>query len=129
MLGLIAGFSAPLYVSFQNRNDLDIATATTVQSLRRAQFLAQASVGDASWGVYLQTGNLTIFRGSSFASRNSDFDEVYPLSTSLVFTNLNEVVFTKFSGLPSPSSGTITLTNINNETRNIVINDQGMFDY
>lgn len=130
LLGLIAGFSAPLYVSFQNRNDLDIATSSTVQNLRRAQMLAQASVDDEAWGVYLQTGSVTIFRGTSFAGRNSDFDEVYPISQSIVISKLEEIIFTKFSGLPTaPSVGTITLTNVNNETRDIIINDQGMFAY
>jgi prepilin-type N-terminal cleavage/methylation domain-containing protein len=130
LLGLIAGFSAPLYVSFQNRNDLDIATSSTVQNLRRAQMLAQASVDDMAWGLYLQTGSVTIFRGTSFAGRNSNFDEVYPISSSIVISKLEEIIFNKFSGLPTaPSVGTITLTNINNETRDIIINDQGMFEY
>ncbi len=130
LLGLIATFSTPIYISFQNRNDLDIATASTVQSLRRAQALAQASSGDESWGVYLQTASVTIFRGGSFATRNVNFDEVYPIGSSIVLSNLQEIVFTKFSGLPTaPSVGTITLTSVNNETRNITINDQGMFEY
>lgn len=130
LLGLIAGFSAPLYVSFQNRNDLDIATASVVQNLRRAQMLAQSSTNDQAWGIKLENANLIVFRGASFASRNASFDEIYPLSSSLVFSGLTEIIFTKFSGLPTaPSVGTVTLTNVNNETRNIIINDQGMFDY
>lgn len=130
LLGLIAALSAPMYLSFQNRNDLDIAVSTSAQSLRRAQMLAQASTDDDAWGVKLESPNLIIFRGTSFAARDTNFDEVYPLSSTLVFSGVTEIVFTKFSGLPTaPSVGTIILTNINNETRNIVINDQGMFEY
>lgn len=130
LLGLIAGFTTPIYSSFQNRNDLDIAISNTVQSLRRAQLLAQASSSDTSWGIKLQAGSLTIFRGSSFAARDSNFDEIYPMSTGITLSNLNEIVFDKFSGLPTgPSVGTITLTDPNNETKNITINAKGMFDY
>ena len=44
IITLIAGIGIPVYLSFQVRNDLDIATAEIVQSARRVQVLSQAEV-------------------------------------------------------------------------------------
>jgi hypothetical protein len=110
------------------RNDLDIAAVTTAQSLRRAALLSQAVDGDTSWGVKIQTGNITLFKGISYVARDITYDEVSNLPTSITPSGLSEIVFTKFSGLPG-STSTITLTSNANETRTITINPKGMVSY
>ena len=128
VIAIIGGISVPIYQSFQVRNDLDIAAVTTAQSLRRAQVLAEAVDGDTSWGVEIQSGNITVFKGVSYASRDTNYDEVSDVPTSITSSGLSEVVFTKFTGLPA-STGTITLTSNANETRTITINAKGMASY
>jgi len=128
MIGIMTAIIVPIYYSFQVRNDLDIAAVTAAQSLRRAALLSQAVDGDTSWGVKIQTGNITVFKGISYVVRNTMYDEVSNLPTSITPSGLSEIVFTKFSGLPG-STGTITLTSNANETRTITINPKGMVNY
>ncbi|MEN9342033.1 MAG: hypothetical protein RIQ54_289 [Candidatus Parcubacteria bacterium] len=69
LLALVAGIGAPLFVSFQNRNDLDVASVTLVHAMRRAQLLARAVSQDSDWGVSIGTSTITLFQGSSYAAR------------------------------------------------------------
>lgn len=128
-IAIIAGISIPVYESFQVRNDLDIAATTYTQSLRRAQTLAQAVDGDISWGVYIVSGNITLFRGMSYAAvRDTSFDEVFAIPSGITPSGVTEIVFTKFTGLPQ-TTGTLLLTWNTNETRTITINSRGMVSY
>ena len=127
-ISIIAGISIPIYQSFQARNDLDIATVSIVQTMRRAQILAQAVDGDTSWGVKLQSDSLTLFKGANYVARDSSFDEVFDISTTITPSGISEVVFAKFTGLPQ-TTGTITLSSNINETRTITINEKGAVSY
>ncbi len=127
-IAIIAGISIPIYQSFQVRNDLDIATVEVAQSARRAQTLSQAVDGDTSWGIKIQSGSMAVFKGTSYAARDSAFDELFEVPTSIMPSGVSEVVFAKFTGLPQ-TTGTITLTSNTNETRTITINAKGMVSY
>lgn len=120
--------SIPVYSLLQVRNDLDVATNTAVQTLRRAQLLSQSVDGDSSWGVNLGQNNITLFKGVSFTLRDTNFDEVYTLSGNVTFSGISEVVFSKLLGNPA-TTGTIVLTTSNNETQNITLNSKGFLDY
>ncbi|OGC38607.1 hypothetical protein A2V54_02000 [candidate division WWE3 bacterium RBG_19FT_COMBO_53_11] len=127
VIGILSGILIPVSRSFQLINDLDVAANTTVQTLRRAQLLSQAMDGDTSWGVRVQSGNITLFKGASYASRDPAFDETFS-SPSVTVSGLQEVVFSKFLGTPQ-TTGTLVLTSANNEVREIVINGKGRIDY
>jgi len=128
IIAIIAGIGIPIYQSFQVRNDIDIAAAAYVQNLHRAQALSQAVDGDTSWGVYAVSGSITLFKGTSYAARDITYDEIFNVSNSIVLSGISEIVFSKFTGLPQ-TTGTIILTSINNENRNITINAKGMVNY
>jgi len=128
VISLIAGISIPIYQSFQVRNDLDIATVEIAQSLRRAQILSQAVDGDTSWGVSVQSASITLFKGTSYAARDTAFDELFDVPTSITPSGVSEIVFSKFFGNPQ-TIGTVTLTSNANETRTITINEKGMVSY
>ncbi len=129
ILFILFSLTSPFYQRYQNKNDLNLAAVSTAQNLRRAQILAQAVDANNSWGVYLQSNSITLFRGPSYASRDSAFDEVINIASSISFSGLSEIIFTKFTGLPT-SVGTITLTNINtNDIKSITINDKGTLEY
>lgn len=127
-IGVIAGISIPIYQSFQTRNDLDVAVTEIAQSLRRAQVLSQAVDGDIGWGVSVQSGIVTIFKGTSYAMRDANLDEIFEMPTNIILSGMSEVAFAKFTGLPT-SVGTIALTSNTNEARNITINEKGMVSY
>jgi len=128
LISLIVGIGTPVYQSFQARNDLAVAANTIAQSLRRAQLLSQAVDGDASWGIHIGSGSVTLFQGISYAARNSARDEVFELAGSIAPSGTSEIVYAKFSGIPQ-TIGTITLTSSANETRNITINAKGTADF
>jgi len=127
-IAVIAGISLPVYQSFQVRNDMDIAATTIAQSCRRAAVLAQASDGDTSWGVRIQSGSITLFKGASYVTRDATFDEFFSMPTSITPSGLSEIVFAKFTGMPT-ATGTTTLTSSINENRTISINAKGMVSY
>ncbi|MEK7607276.1 MAG: type II secretion system protein [Patescibacteria group bacterium] len=128
ILSLLAGIGAPIFQSFQTRNALDITATEIAQNIRRAQALSRASEGDTTWGAFIQNGQVTLFKGASFATRDTDYDETIDLSSSITPSGVSEIVFSKLTGLPS-ATGTITLTSNTNETRNIIINAQGVPSY
>ena len=127
-IAVIAGIGIPVYQSFQNRNNLDIAAVTFAQTLRRAETLAQSVDGDGSWGAIAQSGSITLFKGANYAGHDSNFDEFFEIPASVTLSGTQEYVFTKFTGLPQ-TTGSLTLTSANNETRTITINAKGMVSY
>lgn len=127
-IGVIATISIPIYQSLQVRNDLDVVAVEVVHSLRRAKVLSQSVDGDISWGVKVQSGSATVFKGASYSSRDTTLDEIFEIPTSITPSGLLEIVFEKFTGTPQ-SIGTITLTSSANETRTITINNKGTISY
>ncbi len=128
LIGILAGISAPIYVSFQVRNDIHIAATTVAHTFRRAEVLSQAVDGDTSWGVSVQNGSITLFQGASYVVRNTSLDEIFEVPTSISVSGLQEVVFSKFYGSPQ-TTGTTTLTSVNNDVRTIHINAQGTVSF
>lgn len=130
LISTLALISFPIYQSFQNKNDMDIATTSIVQSLRRAQLLAQNMDGDSTWGVKIQSGSIVIFKGVNYAVRDVNYDEVFDVPASITFSGIGEVVFSKLAGAPS-ATGNITVASsiTSNETRTISINSKGRVDF
>lgn len=127
MLALLGAVGTPIYQSLQIRNDLDIAANTIESSLHRAQMLSVAVDGDSSWGLSIQSGVITLFQGSNYASRNAGFDEVFSLPASITPLGVSEIVYGKFTGEPQVT-GTITLVSSANEIRHVTVNTKGMVD-
>jgi prepilin-type N-terminal cleavage/methylation domain-containing protein len=127
-IAIIAGMSIPAYNAFQVKNDLDTAAVSLATSLRRAQALAQSRSGDSMWGVYAATGSILIYKGSSYATRDTSQDEVTTISPVITISGLKEVTFGKVWGVPVVT-GTTTLMSLRNDTRTITINQKGMVDY
>ncbi len=128
MIAIISGISTPVYQLFITRNNLDITATTIAQSLRRAQVLSQAVDDNISWGVSIQLGNIILFKGVNYASRDASFDEIFELPTNITPSGISEIVFAQFTGLPQ-TTGTTTLTSDTNEVRTIVVNSKGMIGY
>lgn len=127
-LALILGVSVPAYDALQVRNDLGNTTAALVSNLRRAQVLARAANGDTSWGVYIATGSILIYKGSGYNMRDTLYDENTSISPTILVSGLLDVNFTKVHGLPN-IAGTTTLTSVRNETRTIIINKKGTINH
>jgi len=128
IVGVLTAISIPISLTLQIRNDVDVATSIAVQDLRRAQVLAQAIDGDNTWGVRTQAGSITLFKGASYGDRDSDFDEIFELSSSITPSGFQEVVFAKLTGYPQ-TTGTLTLTTSTGDVRNISVNAKGTISY
>ncbi|MFC1622917.1 Tfp pilus assembly protein FimT/FimU [Patescibacteria group bacterium] len=128
VIAVLVGMSAPIFYSFQAKNELDTATNIVAHSLRRAQVLSQSVDGDISWGMDIRSGSITVFKGASYAARDADYDEVFDVSTSITPSGVGEIVFSKFYGEPG-ITGTITLTANTGNTRSLSVNSKGMVDY
>ncbi len=127
LMGMIAAFSSPLFLSLQSRSSLNSALSAAAPALRRAQALAQGSHGDSPWGVYAQQGRLTVFQGQSYAERNAALDEVIELSPAILASGLTEAVFAKFSGLPH-AEGVLTLSD-HGQSATVAITAQGAIHF
>lgn len=124
----IAGIGIPIYQSFQVRNDLDIAVVTLAHSLRRAKLLSQATEYPEKSGIHVQSGNIVLFFGNSYATRDTGKDISLPISPTIVFSGMTEIVFSRMTGFPE-STGTMTLTSIQQQSHTITINEKGMVEY
>jgi type IV fimbrial biogenesis protein FimT len=128
LIAILVGIGMPTYFTLIAKNDLDVAKNQVAQSLGRAKVLAISSDGDITWGVKILSGNIIVFKGVNYSSRDINYDEVYGISLSVVASGLTEIVFSKMTGFPQ-STGTITLTSNNGEIRNIAVNLKGTISY
>lgn len=128
LISMIAALALPVYHDFQVRNDLENSLDMTVQTLRRAEFLAVSGDGNDDWGVYFQETQVTVFNGPSYAARDQNKDELFFLFQSVTHSGMNEIVFTKSTGIPT-GFGDIVLTGANNEVRTISVNSKGMIEF
>ena len=128
IITMLAGIGLPVYESFVRRNDLDQTTTSVVALVRRAQTYATSVYGDSAWGVSFSSSGATLFKGTVFSSRDTNFDEVVSMPGSVTQSGLGEVQFAKFSATPS-TTGSVTLTSTINDSRTITVNAKGMVAY
>ena len=128
LIAFITGVSVPIYRSYLVKNNLDTATMIFVQSLRRAQGLSQAGEGDTTWGVNIETGLITVFKGASYAARDTTYDETFTIADSIGISGVQEIVFSKMYGEPQ-TTGSVTLSSDMGHSKTITINGKGFIDY
>jgi prepilin-type N-terminal cleavage/methylation domain-containing protein len=126
LVSLIAGFSVPVFGSILYRSEVETATALTVTSLRSASIMARAQKNDSNWGVNLGGSTITIYSGSSFASRDVSLDQTYTFD-GVSFGGTSNVNFASSSGLPS-GGATISVNGVANNTT-IIVNNLGIITY
>ncbi len=130
IITLLAGLSLPVYASFTNRNDLDLATQNVAFALRRAETYSRGSKSDSQWGVEFQSNKAILFRGTNFAGRDTSYDEPAVIAPSVALSGLSEVLFNKLSGLPTTTGNIVlSLTTSGGDTRTVNINAKGVVNY
>ncbi|MDE2438485.1 MAG: hypothetical protein KGN01_03785 [Patescibacteria group bacterium] len=80
-----------------------------VFTLQKARNEAMSNFDQSDHGVYIQQNAYTVFQGTSYASRNPAYDEIFPASGGVAKTGLSEIDFDQLTG-GTAASGTITLT-------------------
>lgn len=129
IMGILIASVAELTGVFEAQNDIRISATTYAQAVRRAQILSQGMSKDSGWGVLIATSSVTLYEGSTYATRNTAFDEQYPFSTPLAIVGLSEIDFTKFTGLPS-AYGTTTISAAGAASaKSVVVTSHGSVQY
>ena len=136
VIGLVILFGATLLPSFsslQTGSQLESATYQLGEYLRLARSRSVARKGNKQYGVYLATTTVpqsfVLFRGSSYATRQSNFDQTIEVDTPISFSSTmnDEVVFDRASGA-TQATGTITIAHEVFGERTIVVNKLGVID-
>jgi prepilin-type N-terminal cleavage/methylation domain-containing protein len=129
IIGIMVGLSTPVYRSFLIRNDVDITLQSMANAIRRAQTYARGVSGDSVWSIEVQASTITLFKGTVFASRDTNYDEVVSIPDNVTASGLSEVQFTKFTGKPNTSGNIVLTTTTTGETKTLTINTEGMVNY
>lgn len=124
---VLSGISFSVFKVVQKQNILKQAFMETIGILIEAQILARSGYYDSSWGVYLDSGEVTIFKGNSFSGRDTTFDKYFSFSDQVSFSGDREIIFYKSEGNPDTNKTIILMHENNNE--NIYINKKGLIFY
>ncbi len=85
--------------------------------------------GDSDWGVYIGADSIVLFKGDDYATRDSDYDEIYAKTSNVSVSGISEEVFEKFTGDPSATGDIILSTSNPTRTSTITINSKGVVSY
>jgi type II secretory pathway pseudopilin PulG len=124
IIGIIAGASVPVYLSYQIKNNLDMKVSVISQSWRQAQLLAQNSKNDSAWGVKIEVDKVVVFSGDSYALRDPALDIIFTTANNLVVSGNDEIVFSKFYGW-SNLTGATTMTAPDGQIKSLSLNEKG----
>ena len=121
---LLFSLSTPFYSRFVLQDAVDNTANQLAGSLRKAQMYSMTGKQNGSWGVHYDSFTITFFKGSSYATRNSAFDEKYSVNQNISISGFSDVVFSKVTGLPS-TTPTVTISG-GGSSKIISVNTQGI---
>ncbi len=133
IIAVLGALSIPFIQSFQATSSLQTNADDIRQTFRRAQQLAVSGAHSDAWGVYVDVvGNsITLFKGSSYASRDTIFDLTTTFSDAFSLSNnfSDEVIFSQFSGTPQ-QFGTATITDsFTNSAVGVQLRTNGIIEF
>lgn len=110
------------------KTQLKSESESVVETLRRAQALSIAGKHDQLWGVHLTGTNMTLFAGTEYSTRDTQYDQIRTFPSGITVSGLTDVVFEALIGETS-NTGTITLTaDATSETETITVNGRGLVE-
>jgi prepilin-type N-terminal cleavage/methylation domain-containing protein len=110
------------------KSQLLAESAVVTQTLRKAQARSVSQRSDSQWGVNITSSTVTLFAGSSYASRDTAQDEQHQCPNGISASGLSEVVFQTITGETS-NTGIITLTTqATGESESITVSETGLID-
>lgn len=125
LFGVVGSIASNTYPKNQLRSEMQ----TVVQTLRQAQALTIARKHDSIWGAHMTSTDVTLFAGSSYATRDTQYDRVHTFPSGISVSGLTDVVFEAFRGTTT-QTGTITLTSdATSESVSITINANGVIEH
>lgn len=123
IIAIIGASTTPMLSNFLVRNFLRNKTNELTASLRTAQINSISGKEDSQWGVNISSSDITLFKGSSFASRDPDFDQPFSIPASINITN-DEIMFDRLTGNPD-STATLSVSSNAGESNTVSVNEVG----
>lgn len=123
LIAIVSSAILPQLGTFHRANTIDSVGENLYQALYQAQSRAMHGYRDTDWGVAIQSSSFTVFAGTSYATRNSTYDEVTPMQGMFTLSGSGEIVFR--SPLGTSSGGTLLVTGTGSAIRNIVVTPVG----
>lgn len=125
LIAILAASGAAVYGNFLVKNYLDNKTKEIVYCLKTAQTNTLSGKEDSSWGVKLSNTQIIMFKGTSYSSPGTAFDQSFDVPSSITISgDFSEVYFLKLTGNPS-TTGTITISNNAGDSNQISVNEVG----
>ena len=130
LVSALVAISVPIYSNLRVSSKLNESTNLLIQTLRTAKERSSARLNNIEHGIKLETNYYTIYYGTSYTTRTQDYDRDITLtgidlSWTLSGTGDNDDInFSKGLGIPN-KTGSITLTDVAGNTKNITINEIG----
>lgn len=127
---IMAAVSSVVYGNLQVSTQVSETTALVAQNLRLVRERGNAGLGDVAHGIKFEPSGYTLFRGSSYALRQSSYDRTYDVGSALVVSTTldgDEVIFLAGLSLPS-SSGEVTVSHVDGGSETVSINSLGVIE-
>ena len=123
---VLATLSFPIYKNFIAVSQSENTSRDLQETLRRANNKARESHINSQWGVRIDSSSYTLFKGRSWLTRESSYDESHSVQWGISISSaLSEIIFTKNG--TTTSVGSITVSGANSNTT-ITINGEGVID-
>lgn len=127
LVAILGAAIMPVVNGYIVRGTLDSTTRDIVAAARYAQVQSQAGVDGDTWGVSVASGVITVFRGTTFAARDTSYDQTVTYPSSTVSSGTTEYVFSERTG--RTTSGSLALTSSSGTVQTITVNSMGMIDF
>ena len=88
-----------------------LASQVIRSGIVRAGTYAMNGKADRDWGVTVTGGNVIVFAGSTYATRNTAYDEIAPLPGNVTVNDLGEIIFVRPTGTTAARTFTVTGNN------------------
>ena len=124
MMILLGTLSSTFAARFLTQNGVLNASDQIIGDIRKAQINAMTGKQNSNWGVNYSSNTITLYKGNSYATRQTAFDEKFSVSASINISGFSDVTFARMTGTPS-ATPTITISG-SGETKTITINSQGV---
>lgn len=127
VIGIIAVIFAagvPVGLNFYLDYQLDSEYNLLASLLRSARNLSMTNYNEADHGVYIGSGGIVVFQGTTYATRTASKDKTYPRNSVITIAGATEVDFTALSG--ASASTTITISDNRNKSWTVYVNPEGL---
>ena len=125
---VISGLGLFVSLDFYKTYALNSERDIVVGILMKARNKAANNFNQSAHGVFVDSTGYMVFQGSSYASRNTSYDELIKRNNSVTASGLSEIVFEQLTGGLTTSEGDVTLNN-NVKSINISLNNEGRINW